>query len=290
MDEITNPTNTEITAREEKMRHSMKMNERLQAADFESPTEIREEIRRTQYEMDDTLTQIKTRLEMEELATDAFESVKRAFREKQPDVFGAIRRNPGPTALAALGLGWMMIRGTGDGELEERLKQRLGEKTTNLGHAIGGKAAHVKERIGEKASHVKDRIGQKAEEARLNAGQKGSEIGGKAHEMIGDVKGKTSSALHGSVETTRHAAHRVTEGFHESLETNPLALGALAIAVGAACGLAVPLSRREEQAINKISEGVDKLESKISSELGSHPEPSTSIEQDVGWSGDYEGI
>lgn len=213
MGEVTNAMKNEYSpAMEDRMRHMADLENRLHDADSETPTEIRREIARTRLDLEETINTIRHRLEWDELATDAFETARRKWHEKQPDVFGAARRNPGPVALTALGLGWMIFRGSTDGTSETRFKQRMREK------------------IGEKAGEFKEAIAQNSDAAR-----------------------------HGASEKASSAMHRARDRANDSFQSNPMAMGALAMAVGAACGLSMPLTHQEEKVITKAGEETSRI-------------------------------
>lgn len=278
MDENTNAMNKDLPFDEDRVRHMAELEDRLHSADHESPEEIRREIERTRREIDYTVSCLKNRIEWEELANDAFDSVKRTWREKQPDVMGSVKRNPGPTALTALGLGWMLLRGVNDGQLESQLRHKMGEKTENLKHRIGEKASHAKERLGQRASHMRDRISETGHEFRSTAGETSGEVGQKAREIGDRVRGKfqnvkerTGERVHGRISSAResgmHAMHRAQEGVADSYQSNPMAMGVLAMAVGAAFGMSLPLTQQEERVIDKAGEGLKDVTQNLTQNL-----------------------
>ena len=53
-----------------------------------------------------------------------------------------------------------------------------------------------------------------------------------------------------------HGAHRVQDGYDNAVRENPLALAAVALAVGALVGLLLPVSRRENELLGEVRDNL----------------------------------
>lgn len=147
-----------------------------------------------------------------------------------------VKQNPMPTLLTAAGLAWLMAG------------QRHGDSTS---HATAYSTDTHPDKPG---------IGERVGQARHNAGEK---IGA-ARERIGD-------SAHHAVDSVKDRARRANEGVHNMMDENPLALGAMGIAVGALLGAMLPATRKEDELMgptrdkfmdkgrDKLDEGRDKL-------------------------------
>ncbi len=63
---------------------------------------------------------------------------------------------------------------------------------------------------------------------------------------------------------TRYQARRAGDGFQRMLRENPLAVGTLAVGVGAAIGLAIPETSKEHEVMGKARDTVvDKAQEKV---------------------------
>lgn len=248
-------------------------------------------------------------------------------------VSGRIKQNPVPAALAAAGLGWLLMGGGSNTQSSETSYARYGgggysgqrgygSQGGGIGDAVGqvqGKvgdvadqardtAGDVASKVGDVAGQVRDTAGNVAGQVRDTAG----EVAGTVAQTAGDVAGQTGDVasrflrtlsenpipaalagislgwlymqsnsqgrvrLHearhvaGDVasqagdtvgrlaETAGETVGNVAEGvkyqasetqsqFQRMLLENPLAVGAIAVAVGAAVGLAVPETPQEHQ-------------------------------------------
>ena len=127
-------------------------------------------------------------------------------------------------------------------------------------HSAGAKASDAAHRTGEGVSNAAHRVGSGASNA---AHRVGSGASNAAHrERISDsaryARERTSAGMHRASEAARHRAWRASQysqyqyrraqrGFEYMLEEQPLALGAVGFAIGAAVGAAIPPTRREDQ-------------------------------------------
>jgi hypothetical protein len=238
------------------------------ARDFEQVKgKVREEIQEAKWAVREA-----TLGKVEHMAHDARETITGAGTS----VIGTLKANPIPTALIAVGLGWLLmsrntstprrrlVAGHGDrfggyhagGEIEGEVEMQ-GEGDADYDAAIYGYAAgyerprrriargvgeKVTEKVGavgEKVGEVGEKMERAAHDARDKAGRLASEAQRKASRVVGSA---------------RRRAIRVERNFETQLEENPLAAGAIALALGAVVGLALPHTRREDAWMGKRKE------------------------------------
>jgi len=176
-----------------------------------------------------------------------------------------IRENPIPAALVGIGLGWLLFGGRRRSErtMWERSHVTGGEwggtayigdvsATTprlaqdeaagGMGESISrepGVIDRVRERVSDIGETVRDTTSQAADSARERVSDVGERVGERASMVAGRA---------------RHGMHSATERLDETLNENPMALGAVALAVGMAAGLAIPESRREREMMGRYRE------------------------------------
>jgi hypothetical protein len=100
------------------------------------------------------------------------------------------------------------------------------------GHKVAEAASSAKEAVAGAASKVGHAVSDAA-----------STVGEKTSSATGRVSNVTGRAWRG----TRHMASNAGTTLQHTYEDYPLAIGAAAFAVGLAAGLAIPLSRRENE-------------------------------------------
>ncbi len=240
-------------------------------------TVIRAEIVETRERMSDTLDEIGERLNPHVIREQVTERVKDGIRDAtigrmenmarsaadkvsdtRSTVADTIRDNPVPAAMVAIGLGWLMWNGRSERSYDARLYGSAGAGY-GAGYPYGGSNPYTGagEYSGEYAAgYAPGAFASSGSErgamdrAREKAGDATDSVKEHAHELA-DRAGSAASAardraqhLAGSVaDRTRRGAGRVEDGFY----ANPLAIGAVAAAVGLVAGLAAPTTDREVQ-------------------------------------------
>ena len=201
----------------------------------------RAEIERTRADMGETVDAIQQRLSPENLKEQAKDRVMGATvgraQEAGSGIMETIRANPVPAALTGIGLTWLFA--------SARRSQSSGrptyyrgrtydaydypppyDDTTTSGPSSAGEAlGRTRDRVGESASRAQDRAGQVASQAQYRV----SNLSDRA----------------------QYQTRRAGDELQRMLRQNPLTVGALAVGVGAAIGLAVPQTRQEHEVMGE---------------------------------------
>jgi ElaB/YqjD/DUF883 family membrane-anchored ribosome-binding protein len=188
----------------------------------------RAEIERTRADMGETVDAIQQRLSPENLKEQAKDRVREATVGKAQGVGSTIvetvRANPLPAALTGLGLGWLFVNARRENSGQARYRGRVyandygypptyGDRTTSTPSA-GQAVERARDKVGETASQAQDQVGRLGDQAQYQTRRAGDE-------------------------------------FQRVLQENPLTVGALAVGVGAAIGLAVPQTSREHEVMGE---------------------------------------
>jgi ElaB/YqjD/DUF883 family membrane-anchored ribosome-binding protein len=199
----------------------------------------RAEIERTRADMGETVDAIQQRLSPENLKEQAKDRVKEATVGKAQGVGSTIvetvRANPLPAALTGLGLGWLFMNARRESSEQTRYRGRVyaydyeypptyGDRTTSTPSA-GQAVERARDKVGETASQAQDKVGQVATQAQDQVSRLGDQA--------------------------QYQTRRAGDEFQRVLRENPLTVGALAVGVGAAIGLAVPQTSREHEVMGE---------------------------------------
>ena len=199
---------------------------------------LENDIAATRDEMTDTVQTIGERLDPANVIQDAKDTVREATvgrvehmtsnaMETATDagsgIIETMRRNPIPTAMAAIGIGWLLMnRSDGRGSYRSGAgwddTWRDSERYGYAGYPSSGRDRGMTDRAGETIDQVGRKAGQVADDVRTTVG---STVG-----QLPDQVGST--------------AREVGWNAERLVQENPLALGAAAFAVGAAIGMALP--------------------------------------------------
>lgn len=173
--------------------------------------------------------------------------------DAQRTIMQSIRENPIPVAMVGVGLGWLILNGSGkkkqmrlDAPYDEQ--QRRGWGTLNEDQPDGGynsAQSGTLDRAREKAGSMVDSVKQKTSELVEQTHRTADRVAEGAQDVAGRV-----------AEETRTQSRRVERTFQD----NPLVIGAAALAVGLAAGLAIPSTEKEAELVGDARDHlVDKV-------------------------------
>lgn len=158
-----------------------------------------------------------------------------------------IKENPVPAALVGVGLVWLFAsaRSKRGSATQRRGDASFGDSVNDKATGLAGSAGNIAERassaIGEVTHNAAEAIGTFASGAKTSVG--------KAAHSASDA---LTSFGHGAVSQGRRLGHRAEDTF----ASNPLAVGAAILVVGAAVGLAIPITKKEDRWLGEARDEV----------------------------------
>lgn len=219
---------------------------------------------------------------VEKAMENVSESIGRAgtaVSETGSSIIDTIRQNPLPAALIGLGVG-MLVMNRNRGVVGSYQATSTGE----TGRYRRAPADDYDHDVSAASRYVR------RSEARGVAGNVAGRVKDAAGETINDVREAASSAVTRTREQVsrlgdqvQHGARRAGGQFQMQLRENPLAVGAVALALGAAVGLAVPSTRVENE---YMGEARDTLVDKAQETARGAMEKVQQVAQDAGRSGE----
>jgi hypothetical protein len=243
---------------------------------------LRSEIEHTRAAMADTLDAIQVRLSPQHLKAQAKESIREAtigrvrqMGRKAGDKAGAAGRgimdvardNPLPLALIGLGAGWLLYNARR--RRHERETPRVaGTERAAIGYEsayMENRSAHVgtpypagphtepeqgvvgraRERAGVAAESVRHRVsdaGDTVKSAASDALHRVGDVASDVSHKVGEVAGTVTHGLQRAEERAQNGLNRMRYEY----DAAPWAGAAVALALGAAAGLAMPSTQRED--------------------------------------------
>jgi ElaB/YqjD/DUF883 family membrane-anchored ribosome-binding protein len=237
--------------------------------------QVKEQVREQIHEVTSTVREA-TIGRAEQMVRNAGESVNDA----RYGLMETIRANPIPAAMAAIGLGWLFMnrRSAPPRRYYDERSMRRGERYyageaaypyrpaapyayTQGGYDFDYDQARERDRnLAERAQHAaggavnkaQETVGNVADQARDAAGNVVGQARDAAGNLIDQARG-TAGSLAGQAQ---YQARRVENTFESALGDNPLGLGALALALGAAVGFGLPQTERENQLMGEARESL----------------------------------
>lgn len=264
-----------------------------------TPAEIRSEIDATRQQMGDAISALEERLDPERLKQQASSTIRdqtvgrvERFADNATenvkgignDVFKTIKDNPLPAAIAAIGLGWLLMerrsedQGSYRGMSGSRRPQRYdpydyryargGDAYTRGEDVMAGQRGYRMADTGreapadwqDRAENVKDQVQAKAHEATDRFRQAGSDVQDKAQEVVGQAQERFQDLA----DTAQEQAGRARSRLEDMMDENPLLVGAAAVALGAAIGLSLPPTAKEDKLLGRAHDDLmDRAQSTI---------------------------
>lgn len=252
-----------------------------------SPEEIQDEIERTRQEMGDTIEALQHKLAPDQMMQQIWDYVRSGGGEYMSSLGNTARNNPVPLALIGLGLAWMAASSMRSRSSHEYDYERLSEPGEGEVYAVrsttvyegveptgtstygatapgagqpaagmGGTSA------GRRAIHRGAETTRHAGESTYDkARSTASDLAHRASSSLDSMRQRMSRMTSGSRHTqssayqqASHQMRRAREGFGEMLSEQPLLVGAMAIAAGAAIGGLLPRTRREDRLMGQKSD------------------------------------
>ena len=199
--------------------------------------------------------------------TKVLGNVSESMGEAGTYVVSSARRNPLPLALIGLGIGMLLMQNSrstsvyssGDGRRKGngRSGGSAGKSTfRQVASTTTGALSSAQKTVGNVAGSAYEGVGNVAGSAYEGV----TNVAGSAYE---GVTGAASSAYQGVTslasstgEQVQHLTRRAQTQYEQTLEENPLAIGAIALALGAVVGLAIPSTQYENQLLGDTRENL----------------------------------
>ena len=260
-----------------------------------STHEIERDVERTRSDIEDTVEALRDKMSLGQIVDEAGRYFRNSGGSEAMSNFAAqAKANPMPLALVGIGLAWLM-----SGRGQPAMGSYMGSHT---GYSTGDSSSHgssfrnVGSRVGETAGSAKESVtgtGRKAGEAVSSgmhkAGDSASNAYGRVSGAASDTYGRvtdTASQTYGRM--SEHAsetygrmserAGRAQRSMSELVESEPLILAGLGIAIGAAIGAMMPATRTEQRF---MGEKLDELKHDASDMARSEWEKGKSVAKDA---------
>ena len=228
--------------------------------------EIKHEIERTRVEMSETLGEIQERLRPDHLIQQAKDTVAEAATGKVRNIMhsagetatvvadqtryasrsaaGYVRMHPVQMALIAGGITWWLLRNRGTSDDWEGASEGWQDGPGyDEGYSTYSEGRPLTAKVGEYASTARETVGEYASTARETVGDYATTAASRARRARERARNAASTASLRARQRLQRTSTTVDDWVHQ----NPLAAGALAVAIGAAVGLTAPATEVEDR-------------------------------------------
>jgi ElaB/YqjD/DUF883 family membrane-anchored ribosome-binding protein len=239
----------------------------------QSPRELERDAERVRAQIADTAEQLKSKMSPGQLIDEVMDYFKDGDTSQMiGNLKHQVRDNPLALALVGSGLAWLMA-GSGPGGTSSQPKRNplagngharrpLAGSNTYGDPVHGAQSEGYGDRIGEAAGAFSDQVGDMVE----RVGEMADDASDSVRHSMHDLKDSAAESFNRAAEAGSAAADRVRTTFLDALDREPLVLGAIGVAVGAAIGAMLPPTRVERAYLGKASETVREGTSDLASE------------------------
>jgi hypothetical protein len=207
-----------------------------------SPDQIQADIERTRSSLDETLSAIEHRLTPGQLVDQGIDYLRHSgAREYVVNLGASAKQDPLPLALVGIGLGWLML--SNRRELARHgVVTRSGPSAETLAEGARDAASSVRDTVSSAVSTVGETVSSVRDSA------------ARTTQKISETTRAARDRAHQVGAAVRDGADRVRSGVDRLVHEQPLALGAIGIAVGAVLAASAPRTRQEDKLMGEASD------------------------------------
>lgn len=209
------------------------------------PEQLEREVDERRAHMSDTLNALEQKLSPGHLFDQVVEYTRANGGEFSQNLVNTVKNNPVPTLLTAVGLTWLFYGQ--NASPRQQVDSRSGTTSNYNRETAYSSSGTSQTNIGAEAGEFKNSITNSLAGAKHSAADRAHKLGEQAHQAANSL---------------RHSGERARAGFTQLLDEQPLALGAIGIAIGALLGGSLPATAKEDQLMGEYR---DTLADKASS-------------------------
>lgn len=217
--------------------------DRIDAESHKDPERLEREIDQKREDIGQIVDALENKLSPGQIFDRVVNFSKGNGREFTQNIGHTLKTNPVPVVLTSIGLLWLYA------SRNDRPAPSSGRSTFVASRPGTGSATDTDgmlDRAREIGSHVADSVSDTWNQAKSSVSDTAS--------RVADTASHLADSAQDARATVQQQAERVTQGFNNLLRDNPLALGAIGIAVGALLGAALPTTESENRLMGETSD------------------------------------
>ena len=210
--------------------------------------ELEREVEDARGRIDQTVEALKDKMQPREMFDEATRMMSGASNKVLTTAVDQLRENPIPVALIGLGIAWLALSQTKRGHHDS---YPSGYYPTHEGYD-DGHAEGVGARLAAGADVARAKLTRAADRARHGL----ADVREGAVEGVEHARDRAAELAHDAQDRAVEYARAARQKFDDTLDHEPLVIGAIGLAVGAAIGAAIPASPLERRYFGPAREKV----------------------------------
>lgn len=202
--------------------------------------ELEREVEETRGRIDQTVEALKDKMQPKEMFDEATKMMSGASNKVLTTAVEQLRENPIPIALIGLGVAWLAISQT-------RRSSVGGYEASGYYPTYEGydEDEGLRAKVKAKADAAKAKLSETAERAKAKL----ADAQHSAADGVSNVRGKAGEYAHLAQDKAGEYSRAARQRFDQTLDSEPLVIGAIGLAVGAAIGASLPSTPVERRYI-----------------------------------------
>ena len=217
--------------------------------------DIQSDIERTRADMDETFAALDSKLTPGQIGLEVWNLFKGGSSAGAGKLWRIAREHPMPAAVIGLGLGWLLVESS---KHEDRRAGDYGSYRSGYADDYGfGRSSYADAgydaesgegggRLYAAKEKVKD-VAESAKDAVAGAKDRVEEVMDRTKDRAVDLRYRAKDRAIAAKTKAASQARRAQIGFWQTMEENPLMVGAATLAVGVIAGLAIPSTDKEDE-------------------------------------------
>ncbi|MDB5370957.1 MAG: nutrient deprivation-induced protein [Roseomonas sp.] len=211
----------------------------------------------------------------------------------------SVRENPLPVMMIGAGIGWLMLSGSNRGPAYQPARRpaepltalppmnsqptsdtsgpsattRLTEAASSAKNTVGGTMSSAHGMVGDTLASTRETVAGAASATADAASRMGSQVASAAGYASDEVRRRRHDVTHAAAQgyatasdSAGRMAERARDGWHRMSVEQPLLIGALGLAVGAALGALIPRTQAEDRLMGEASDAMTRQLSEATQE------------------------
>ncbi|HEY4555203.1 MAG TPA: DUF3618 domain-containing protein [Lysobacter sp.] len=239
----------------------MNTQDNIRTESQKDPAQLEREIDQKRNHIEQIVQELGNKLSPGEMFDRALQMGKGSGGEFAANLGQTVKANPVPALLAATGLIWLYSSSRSDTgaptarpSAPPRSSADMSVYRTSAHGSTTTISTDTSMSGGASASGASHGVGEKASSAMHGMGEKLGAMKSGTGERLGSAKERVGATAHHAMDSVKYRASQAGDGFSHMLDTNPLAVGALGLAVGALLGAIVPRTRKEDELLGEYSD------------------------------------
>ena len=222
------------------------------------PSQLEREVDERRAHMGETLNALEEKLSPNHLIEQVLDYSRKNGGEFSRNLVNTVKNNPVPTLLTAVGLAWLMSGQNKSASAYQNQNQSLtGTASDTAAMRYGGHTTTSQSSTGQSSSGL-------SSSGHSSLAQSASHSAANLKHRAADMSSHLREQAQHTSESPRHQGQRARASFGQLLEEQPLAMGALGIAIGALLGGSLPSTQTEDRLMGSSR---DKLADKASHQV-----------------------